>query len=135
MTTEKPKDIASASMDTELGRIAVEQSLATQGEVNECIALQAQETDTSQQSLAEMLVSKGFATAGQISRTKAKIEEARKGQQIPGYEIIAKIGAGAMATVFKAKQISLDRLVAIKVLPRRLSENIEYVERFYMEGP
>ncbi len=121
-------------MDTELGRIVVEQSLATQGEVNECIALQAQEADNNQQSLSEMLVSKGFVTDGQISRTKSRIEEARKGQQIPGYEIICKIGAGAMATVFKAKQVSLDRLVAIKVLPRRLSDNIEYVERFYMEG-
>ena len=121
-------------MDTELGRIVVERNLATQGEVNECIALQAQEVDENQQSLAEMLVSKGFVTNSQIFRTKSRIEEARKGQQIPGYEIICKIGAGAMATVFKAKQVSLNRLVAIKVLPRRLSENIEYVERFYMEG-
>jgi serine/threonine-protein kinase len=39
-----------------------------------------------------------------------------------------------MAVVFKAKQISLDRIVAIKVLPKRLSENEEFVERFYKEG-
>jgi serine/threonine-protein kinase len=39
-----------------------------------------------------------------------------------------------MAVVFKAKQLSLDRSVAIKVLPRRLSENREFVERFYREG-
>ena len=39
-----------------------------------------------------------------------------------------------MATVFKARQISLDRLVAIKVLPKRMSENKEFVDRFYKEG-
>ena len=39
-----------------------------------------------------------------------------------------------MATVFKAKQLSLDRTVAIKVLPRKLSENVKYVEMFYREG-
>lgn len=55
-------------------------------------------------------------------------------QQIPGYQVVGKLGAGAMAVVFKAKQVSLDRLVAIKILPRKLSENAEYVERFYKEG-
>jgi len=39
-----------------------------------------------------------------------------------------------MATVFRARQISLDRVVAIKVLPKRLSESPDYVERFYKEG-
>jgi serine/threonine-protein kinase len=39
-----------------------------------------------------------------------------------------------MARVYKAKQLSLDRTVAIKVLPKRMSENPEFVERFYKEG-
>ena len=40
-----------------------------------------------------------------------------------------KIGAGAMASVYKAKQLSLDRIVAIKILPKRLSEDAEFVDR------
>ena len=39
-----------------------------------------------------------------------------------------------MAIVYKAKQLSLDRTVAIKVLPKRFTENPDYVERFYKEG-
>ena len=39
-----------------------------------------------------------------------------------------------MATVFKARQLSLDRIVAIKVLPKKMSENAEFVDRFYKEG-
>jgi serine/threonine-protein kinase len=39
-----------------------------------------------------------------------------------------------MATVFKAKQISLDRMVAIKVLPRKFTTNPQFIERFYAEG-
>ncbi len=55
-------------------------------------------------------------------------------RQIPGYQILAKLGAGSMAAVFKARQLSLNRIVAIKVLPRQLSEDEEYVQRFYSEG-
>jgi serine/threonine-protein kinase len=39
-----------------------------------------------------------------------------------------------MATVFLAQQESLDRPVAIKVLPKKFSENEEFLERFYKEG-
>ncbi len=39
-----------------------------------------------------------------------------------------------MAVVYKANQISLNRKVAIKLLPKRFSDNPEYVKRFYKEG-
>ena len=39
-----------------------------------------------------------------------------------------------MATVFLARQLSLDRPVAIKVLPRRYSDNADFISRFQREG-
>jgi serine/threonine-protein kinase len=39
-----------------------------------------------------------------------------------------------MAVVYKATQISLDRTVAIKVLPKKFVQKSDYVERFYKEG-
>ena len=62
------------------------------------------------------------------------MEEQRDSQQIPGFQILGKLGAGAMATVYKANQLSLDRLVAIKVLPRKHTNNPQFVQRFYAEG-
>jgi serine/threonine-protein kinase len=64
--------------------------------------------------------------------TQAGRENASR--QIPGYQILEKLGAGAMAVVFKARQLSLDRTVAIKVLPKKLSADKAFVERFYAEG-
>jgi len=55
-------------------------------------------------------------------------------RQIPGYRLIGRLGAGAMATVYKAQQLSLDRLVAVKILPKKFGQNPEFVERFYAEG-
>jgi serine/threonine-protein kinase len=55
-------------------------------------------------------------------------------RQIPGYRLLGRLGAGAMATVYKAQQLSLDRIVAVKILPRKFSQNPEFVERFYAEG-
>jgi len=134
MTTDESNKNASTSMDTDLGRQVVELNLATQAEVNECLSMLAEGEKASQRSLAEMLIENGIVTQRQIQRVKKNIEDTRRGQQIPGYQIISKLGSGAMATVFKAKQLSLDRIVAIKVLPRKFSESSEYVERFYKEG-
>jgi len=53
---------------------------------------------------------------------------------IDGYEIIGKIGTGGMSTVWKAKQLSLDRIVALKVLNPSLFKSEEYVERFRKEA-
>lgn len=134
MADEKAANGQAASMDTYLGRFVVEQNLATQEEVDRCLALCEQgSADASGNSLAQVLVREKVATTSQIDRVKRTIE-ATRGQQIPGYHIMSKLGAGAMATVFKARQLSLDRIVAVKVLPKRFSENAEYVEMFYKEG-
>src|SRR5262249_33617701 len=56
------------------------------------------------------------------------------GQQIPGYQLMEKLGQGSMGTVFKARQLSMNRLVAVKVLQPRLAGNKEFLERFTREA-
>ena len=132
--TERNFNNAGGSMDTEIGRMVVEQRLATQQEVEECLSLLAKlAREQSQQTLADVLVQQGVVTRRQIQRLKKSIEETR-GTEIPGYLLERQLGAGAMAVVFRARQLSLDRTVAIKVLPKKLSENPDYVARFYKEG-
>jgi serine/threonine-protein kinase len=123
----------SPNLDTEVGRVVVESGLATRSEIEFCREQQKQASDPNQRSIADILVEHNFITVNQAKRIRQTIEE-RKGSQIPGYQLLGKLGKGAMATVYKAKQISLDRIVAVKVLPKRSSDNIEFVERFYKEG-
>jgi len=134
MAAQKPNSGAADSLETEIGKFVVDQRLATQAEVDECLALLAMHaSQDSTRTLSEVLVEQGVVTGRQIQRLKSSIEETR-GQQIPGYQILSRLGAGAMATVFKARQLSLDRIVAIKVLPKKFSESPDYVARFYKEG-
>ncbi|MCP4703324.1 MAG: serine/threonine protein kinase [candidate division Zixibacteria bacterium] len=54
--------------------------------------------------------------------------------QIPDYQIEAKIGQGGVARIYKARQKSLDRDVAIKVLSHELSRDSDIVRRFDRES-
>ena len=55
--------------------------------------------------------------------------------QIPGYQLLRQIGAGGMATVYLAMQVSLERKVAIKVLRAHADDDPERTEkRFLREG-
>src|SRR5579862_2835741 len=53
---------------------------------------------------------------------------------IGGFELIQKIGAGGMGSVFKARQVSLDRIVALKVLPPSIAKDQKFIERFLREA-
>src|SRR5947209_8918816 len=123
-----------ANPDTEVGRVALEAGLVTPSEISFCREQQKQSSDPNQRSLGDLLVEHQFITANQAKRVKKIIEDRSRQSKIPGYELISELGKGAMARVFKARQISLDRIVAIKVLPKKMSESVEFVDRFYKEG-
>jgi serine/threonine-protein kinase len=50
------------------------------------------------------------------------------------YRLLRKLGTGGMGSVYLARQISLDRDVALKVMARELAEKPAFVERFYREA-
>jgi serine/threonine protein kinase len=121
--------------DTIFGKMAVEQGLCTDEELRRSLEELKSRRKVNPITLNELMIQLGYVTGTQAERLKTNIKESKTAAyQIPGYKILGKLGAGAMAIVYKAQQLSLNRMVAIKVLPKRFSENPEYVERFYKEG-
>ncbi|MBQ6837331.1 MAG: serine/threonine protein kinase, partial [Clostridia bacterium] len=57
------------------------------------------------------------------------------GKRLDGrYEIQDVIGVGGMAIVYKAKDILLNRLVAVKILREEFKENEDFIRRFNIES-
>lgn len=55
-------------------------------------------------------------------------------EKIGGYEIISKVGEGGLGVVYKARQLSIGRVVALKVLHEKWMGDDEFRKRFLVEA-
>jgi hypothetical protein len=137
-------------------RRAVERGFATQQQVDALLAdLAAIEQLGGKATVPELMVKKMLCTPGQVemlrettllpqaqpvplepATTPASLTPTPEAgtTELAGFKIIGKIGGGGMGVVFKAMQVSMDRVVALKVLSPKLAANKAYIERFLREA-
>src|SRR5262245_40750409 len=117
--TTKPDAAAGNPEEERLAHALISRGLVTREEYQQFRAAPAPAGAAGPEALLARLVKAGLLTAGQARRAAQELPQ-RADQQIPGYQLLEKLGQGSMGTVYKARQLSMNRLVAVKLLQPRL---------------
>jgi serine/threonine-protein kinase len=123
--------------ETQVEKSILRRGLATVAEIEACKnqrKQQAAKQKNGSRSLLEVMVEAKVLTKSQMMRLVQEVGEDKRKFQIPGYQMLQKLGKGSMGLVYKAKQISVDRVVAIKILLEPLAQNKEFIKRFEREA-
>src|SRR5688500_14391518 len=80
-------------------------------------------------------IAQGLIAAGKLTpfQVEAVRERRFEGLMIGNYEVLDRLGAGGMGTVYKARHRRMKRVVAIKVLSRAIAGAGKFVQRFQRE--
>ncbi|MHC4887232.1 MAG: protein kinase domain-containing protein, partial [Planctomycetota bacterium] len=84
--------------------------------------------------LSAFLLSEGFISKDQQTELKNLFLEAAGNRTIDGYTILEELGRGGMGVTYRAHQVDMDRIVALKVLQGRYHRDPEFIERFRHEA-
>ncbi len=116
-----------------LGQAAMRLGFVTEDQINEAAALQHEYAQAGlRKKIGEVMVEKRQITSDQLEIIVKNQTVSHK--RIGDYELISKLGEGGMGAVYKARQMSMDRIVAVKVLSPAHAKNPDYRTRFESEA-
>ena len=94
-----------------------------------CLLKTAAHDSTSNAAVAPTFVTPASAGHGFVPPTASELNSV-----FPSLEILELIGRGGMGAVYRARQPDLDRIVAVKILPREIQGDPAFGERFLREA-
>jgi eukaryotic-like serine/threonine-protein kinase len=128
---------------TSIEKIVLEKGWATKDQIRAAAKYQAQKKASGEDvTMSQALVALGILTEVQVRRALhgRKAPPPPSGAPHPlataikGYTILKQLGSGGMGDVYLAKQNSLDRFVALKILPAHMASDEDFIERFVIEA-
>ncbi len=130
-----PADIEPSRTDKLFGQMAVSRHFVAPHHVRECMGEFARRAKRNKKlRFADVLVKRGYITKSQRETIERLVEKELGPDRVGRYELLQKIGEGGMGTVYKARDPSSGRIVALKVLPGKLAEDRVFMGRFQREA-
>jgi len=83
--------------------------------------------------LLDVMLEQSVIDEGQAKEISKQVKKKFR-SELGDFKILKKLGEGGMGAVYHARQISMDREVALKVLSKELSKNKDFVGRFIREA-
>ncbi|HYF50846.1 MAG TPA: serine/threonine-protein kinase [Planctomycetota bacterium] len=122
-----------AAEHNSFGKVAIKLGYITEGQLEEAMKVQATAAKAGlRKRLGEILIKKGYLTPEQFQEVLKS--QTVKSKRIGAYELISKLGEGGMGSVFKARQVFMDRVIALKILSPKMAKNKDFRERFVREA-
>jgi len=128
--------------DFRYGQLAIEGRLITPDQFD----LAMDKVKQGKKTLSETLVAEGWVdhmTAERLTKALRRImrDERAKSEggllvkkQIAGYKLLRRIGEGGMGEVYLAEQLTMHRMVALKILHNKWADDEEFRKRFLLEA-
>ena len=121
--------------DVNFADAAVESGLVTREQAEQSMAeMKLAESIGAEVTLDAVMVKKGLLTRLQADELLESLARKKVPKRLAGFDVLETIARGGMCTVFKARQISMDRIVALKVLSPRLASDKRHTERLFKEA-
>lgn len=119
--------------DKQFAEAAVKLGIIKEKQLHECLLIQTTMRNLGvEEAILRIMEKKGYITSGHVASINKHL--GIDTGPIPGYSILSKIGTGGTGVVYKAKQTSVDRIVALKILNTQTAADKQFIKRFLQEG-
>ena len=136
--SEAIRPSTSSSCRRPVGAIAVDRGLISPVQLREALSNQIELKKMGlPELLGGILLKKKLITKDDLDgilKEQCASETGQKVRRLGNFEIHEKVGQGAMGVVFKARQITMDRTVAVKILAPKYANDPVFIERFVKEA-